>query len=147
MGEVHGCYIAIPEEPLVGKISKISSVICQGNIDFAGETHVSNHETISVTGWTMISGENGIVPEKVYISLTKQNEEPIYFEALQIHRPDVNAHFDQSSDIDSGFSRIINTNSLVGKYDVGIVRLNQEDQLEACQFQKELLISGGSIDE
>ena len=146
IGEVQGCYISVPEVMLEKKYLKISETECQGAIDFSGELHDENHNMLSIAGWTTISGENEIVPEKVYITLTKQNKEPIYFEALQINRPDVNERFGQPNNTDSGFSRIINTDLLAGSYAVGIVRLNQ-GHFEACQFKKEVLINEGNANE
>ncbi|MDP1723582.1 MAG: hypothetical protein Q8L85_02645, partial [Alphaproteobacteria bacterium] len=94
----------------------------------------------SITGWNTISGENNIVPEKVYVTLTKENDDPLYFEALQINRADVNNHFGQPNTTDSGFSRIINTKSLKGEYVVGVARLNK-GRLEKCQIQKRVQIN------
>jgi hypothetical protein len=146
IGETHGCYIAVPEAPPVDKTLKPYPAECQGNIDFAGELPDNNHNIITVTGWTTISGQNGTLPKKVYITLTKKNSEPIFFETLQVNRPDINAHFGKPNFADAGFSRVINTNSLVGEYVVGVTRLNQ-GHIEVCQFLKKVLISGKTIHE
>jgi hypothetical protein len=105
-----------------------------------------NETIFSVTGWTTISGENGVVPEKVYVTLTKKDSEPIYLETLPVNRADVNARFGKSNLAGSGFSRILSTNSLAGKYVVGVARVN-EGHLESCQFKKEVLIHGPSTNE
>jgi len=146
IGNTHGCYIAVPEAPIMDKTLKLDSAECQGNIDFVGELPEKSHNIIAVTGWTAISGQNGTLPEKVYVTLTKNNSKPILLEALQVHRPDVNAHFSVPDLIDFGFSRIINTSALVGEYVVGVARLNQ-GHLESCQFQKKVLISGNTTHE
>lgn len=140
IGEVHGCYIAVPETKLLDKSLK-SSAECQGGIEFADYLPGRNQSIIAVSGWTTISGQNGFMPEKVYVTLTKLNDKPIFFEALQINRPDVNAHFGQPNVWDAGFTRIINTNSLSGEFAIGVARLNQ-GRLEGCQFQKKVLING-----
>lgn len=146
IGETHGYYIAVPEAAPANKSSIINCMECQGSIDFAGEIQVGNHKILSVNGWTTVSGKNGIVPEKVYVTLKKKNSEPIYFETLQVNRPDVNAFFGRPNDADSGFSRLIDTNLPAGEYVVGVARLNQ-GRLETCQFQKRVSIHGGSINE
>lgn len=146
IGEVQGCYIATPEVVLVNTLRNIPSVECQGNIDFATVLTGTENKNFAVTGWTTILGEKGIIPAKVYVTLVKGNSEPIYFEALQVNRPDVSVHFGQPNDIDSGFSRIINTDSLTGKYFVGFARLNQ-GRLERCQIQKEISINSDGTNE
>lgn len=143
IGEVEGCYIAVPEAEAMNKISKISYTKCQGNIDSAGKIQAGNNNILFVEGWTTIWGENEIVPEKVYVTLTKKNSEPIYLEALQVDRAGVNADFSRPNHTDSGFSRIINTSSLVGKYVVGVARVNK-GQLESCRLQKNVTINGGN---
>ncbi len=143
IGKVQGCYIAIPEAEPMNKISKIPYSECQGSIDTAREVQTEKSTILSINGWTTISGENEIVPEKVYVTLTKENGEPIYYETLKVNRPDVSAYFGKPNNVDSGFSRIINTEPFVGKYNIGIVRLNQ-GHLEACRFRKKITINGAT---
>lgn len=138
IGQVHSCYLAFPETILDHSLAS-SSKQCQGNIDFATESKIGSNKFLSVAGWTAISAEKALMPEKVYVTLTKKNSEPLYFEALQVNRPDINADFRLSNAIDIGFSRLISSNSLTGKYIVGITRLNL-GHLEVCQFQKEISI-------
>ncbi|MDP1723458.1 MAG: hypothetical protein Q8L85_01995, partial [Alphaproteobacteria bacterium] len=88
IGMVHNCYILIPENQLVDSKQEVSNVQCQGNLDVAKEVLMGDHKMFSITGWNTISGENNIVPEKVYVTLTKENDDPLYFEALQINRAD-----------------------------------------------------------
>ncbi len=139
IGEVFGCYIATPEIAL--KTPKpTSNTSCEGNIDFAGEVQVNKVKMLSFSGWTTLSKENDRAPEKVYITLTKKDSPPIYFEALQVNHVDVNAPLQNPNHFDNGFSRIISPSSLSGTYMVGIARLNM-GHLETCQFQKELVIN------
>jgi hypothetical protein len=140
IGQAHGCYLAFPEPLTLNSPLKLSSTKCQGSIDVAGESQAGNHNYLNVAGWTTISGKQGILSEKVYITLTKKNDEPIYFETVQVNRPDINTHFGRPNLDDSGFSRIINTNSLAGEYVVGVARLNQ-GFLEQCQFQKKVSLN------
>lgn len=146
IGEAHGCYIALPETKLVDKTTIYSQTECQGNLEFAGVTPGVDRRILSIAGWTTVSGEKGILPEKIYITLAQKNAEPMYFEALQVNRPDVNAYFKKPNDLDSGFSRIINTNSLSGKYVVGVIRSSQ-GRLETCQFQKEVSINSEGVND
>jgi len=146
MGEVFGCYIATPKAPPVDNKTTITHAECQGSIDFADEVQAGNQKILSVTGWVSIPGDKGIVPEKVYVTLTKKDSQPIYLETLQVNRADVNAHFGLPKCCDSGFSRIVSTDSFAGKYVLGVARLNK-GHLESCQLQKEVLINGPSVNE
>ncbi|CAG1020751.1 hypothetical protein DOJK_00552 [Patescibacteria group bacterium] len=139
MANIFGCYIAMPENKLTTPI-KLTEVQCQGSIDTIDEI---SHNIFSITGWATVSGEKGIVPEKVYIALTKQNTEPLYFEAIQTYRPDVDTHFKQSNEMSSGFLRVIDASALSGKYNVNVIRINQ-GQTEICQFKKEILINAAN---
>lgn len=135
IGVVHGCYIAVPESSKVDVSTKISYTDCLGSLDYAGKIPSDGNNILSVAGWTTITGEVGIFAEKIYITLTKQDSAPIYFEALEVNRP---------GNSNSVFSRVINmANLLSGEYVIGVARLNQ-GHLEACQFQKKVLISGGN---
>lgn len=146
IGQAHGCYLAFPEAASMNKPLKLSSTKCQGNIDFAGESQAGNRNFLNIAGWTTISGKLGILPEKVYITLTKKNSEPIYFETVQVNRPDINTHFGRPNSDDAGFSRIIITNSLAGEYVVGVARLTQ-GVLEQCQFQKKVSLNNRGFNE
>ena len=146
IGEVNGCYISIPEtQPLI-KTENISPVQCNGNIDFAGEPFPGNHNIFSVFGWTTMSEEKEYLPEKIYVTLNKKNSKNIYFEALQVSRPDANYSFDKSNYRDSKFSRLINVSNLSGEYVVGLARLNK-GELETCQFKKYVSINGDVINQ
>jgi hypothetical protein len=145
IGEVYGCYIATPGAPPMNKEIKITHGECQGSIDFAGEVQAGNRKLFSINGRTNVSGENGIAPEKVYITLRKEGSEPIYLETLRVERSYAKAHLDPPGCID-GFSRIVSTNSLAGKYLLGFSRLNQ-GHLESCQVEKEVLINSASTNQ
>lgn len=137
IGVINSCYIAIPESPKVDKPIKVSDKDCLGSLDYVSKIASDSNNMLSVAGWTTVKGDVGALAEKVYITLTKQESTPIYFEALEIKR---------SSNSGSVFSRVINTNILDGEYVVGVARLNQQ-HIETCQFQKKILIDGGSFHE
>ena len=146
IGEVYGCYIALPEIAQMSKTSKIYDANCKGAIDTVSVDDPGTHNLLSINGWISELRENEITPKHVYVVLKKQNTEPLYFETLQVNRPDVNKYLGRPNNIDNGYSRIINTNSLSGKYEVSIVRLNK-GHFEACQFKKEILINGQNNNE
>jgi hypothetical protein len=130
IGKTHGCYIAVSEvAPL--KIPLVSQTECQDSVEFTGVIQAGTPNILSVTVRPAISVENGAALDEVYVTLTKKNGEPIYFETLQV---------------DSGFSRIMNVNLLAGKYALGVTKL-YKGHLESCQFQKEVSINDGNVNE
>lgn len=139
IGEVHGCYVALPEM-LPANTKNISQAQCQGSIDRAGEVQIENSRFLAVNGWSAINGEKGIIPDKIFITIQKDNNEPLFAETLKVTRADVNANFGQPDNIDLGFSRILNVDSLNGRYKLGLARLNK-GHLESCQLQKEIFIN------
>ncbi|CAA9890802.1 conserved membrane hypothetical protein [Candidatus Methylobacter favarea] len=145
IGQTHGCFLAFPEAVALNPSLKLSSTKCEGSIDVAGESQAGKRNYLNIAGWTTISGKQGILSEKVYVTLTK-NSEPVFFETVQVNRPDVNTHFGRPNLDYSGFSRIINTNSLAGEYVVGVARLNQ-GFLEQCQFQKKVSLNNKGFNE
>lgn len=132
IGAVHNCHIAIPESFKVNTSTKTSYVDCQGSLDYVSEKASEKHNILSISGWTSIAGEPVIFPEKIYVTMTKQSNAPIFFEALEVNRPNNNIVF----------SRIINTSSLSGEYVISVAKLNQ-GHLESCKFQKKISINGG----
>lgn len=151
IGEVHGCYVAIPEAEPLDTNREIAYPACQGSLDFAEVAHDEDRIIITVHGWTTISGADGITPEMVYVTLAEQDGseeegEPVYFETLQTNRPDVNTYFERTTDDYSGFSRVIGAEPFAGEYMVGVARLNQGN-LEVCPMQRHVSIESGPAGE
>lgn len=80
----------------------------------------------------------------IYITIKKRGDSTLYYDALQVNRPDVNSFYGHANNIDNGFSRIIDIKSLNGNYIVGFVRLNN-GYIEECQFEKGIYINHGDI--
>ena len=70
----------------------------------------------------------------------------MYLETLRVDHVDADVHVGQPGCIESGFSRIISTDSLAGNYVLGVARMRQ-GHLESCQVQKEVMINGPGINE
>lgn len=138
VGELKGCYISVPEDGLMKSASEFSQTDCQGNISLVDMTQVGSSKILTISGWLAINGQQGIANEKVYITLMK-SKQPFYFEALLVPPPENNHYSNQFDFMSVGFSRVLDTDSLDGKYTVGIARLNR-GHLKLCQFQEELLI-------
>lgn len=145
IGEVQGCYVATPEV-LPASTKNISQIQCEGSIDIPDEIQIDNSQLLAVAGWSTISGERGIVPDKIFLTMKKNDSEPIFLETLKVNRPDINARFGLPNYADSGFSRIFSLKSLYGRYVIGLARLNN-GSLESCQFQKEVFINSNGPNE
>jgi hypothetical protein len=143
VGESHGCYIAVPEAPTPTRDASPSQVGCQGSIDVAKMDSGAASGILSVSGWITAPGEKKKFPEKVYVTLSRDGRVPLYFEALQVNRPDIDTLFHQPDSVDFGFSREIDARALTGEYIVGLTRV-AGGQLEACQFHKDISINGGT---
>lgn len=142
IGVINSCFIATPENSLSSKIlSGVQDVSCQGAIDEVKTIDMTNKKLMSVRGWTTVLGEKGIVPDRVYISLSDDKGSTIYLESMHINRPDVNAHFGLDNEIDIGFSRLVNVSSFKGKYRLGVLRMYR-GRFEKCQFNKHVIFDG-----
>lgn len=140
ISEVTGCYISLPEKRALSSGAGIKVASCQGSLEYVGKVGGSIPNAAMVTGWTTISAETDLVPERVYVTLTDGAGVMTYHEAVQYPRPDVNKAFSRPDLGDSGFGRIFDTSSLAGGYGVGIARAH-EGKLELCQFKEKLQVN------
>ena len=139
VGEVHGCYVTIPQKSL--NIANPVQVQCRGNIDRAEVEEREGVKIVSFAGWTTMSGSGNIVPDHVFVTLSKPGLNNVYLEALKVPRLDVNARLAISGEFDVGYSRIIPADLPSGQYTVGITQ-SKGERLEMCQFQKKLVLPG-----
>jgi len=137
IGEVHGCYIAVPEKSISG--DNFDQVQCKGSIDVAAIEERYDQRVIVFAGWSTTSSEQGEIPEQIYVTLSAPGKDRVYFDTLKVPRLDVSAHLGISTEIDAGFSRVIPASLEPGIYVVGIAQTGV-DQIELCQFQKKLVV-------
>jgi hypothetical protein len=135
-GLAQGCYIALPEQP-VPAATTVAAGQCEGSLDMVSVA--PGGDTLDVAGWTTVSAERGVIPEKTYVTLRKEGEEAVYVQAVQVPRPDVSQAYKRPDMADPGFSRIIDASKLSGSYTVGVARV-QQGHLEQCQFQTPITI-------
>lgn len=121
-GSVQGCVIGLPEQPIAtGTVAPIAQ--CEGSLDAVKVT--PDGASLVVDGWTKVSGERGGIAEKTYVTLSKDGESVMYFEALRVTRQAL---------VGTGFSRVIDASKLTGVYTVGMARFGH-GHLAQCQFQ------------
>ncbi|WP_139230433.1 MULTISPECIES: glycosyltransferase family 39 protein [unclassified Pseudomonas] len=136
--ETAGCFIGTPEHPIDLSMKKLAAN-CEGSLDYIAELE-SIPQTLSVSGWTTVSGAKAELADDVYVTLTDSKGTINYYEAASVLRPDVSAYFNQSSLGPAGFSRVIDVKSLAGDYSVGVARV-VKSSLELCQFKTSLKIN------
>jgi hypothetical protein len=90
---------------------------------------VSNQ--LAVKGWTAISAKDGIVADKVFLTLSN-GQQKLYLETRPEPRPDVNSHFGRPKMPESGFTTDVDVSKLNGEYTLGLSRL-YKGRLDSCQ--------------
>ncbi len=130
--EAGGCFLGTPEHLMDSNKNKITAN-CEGSLDSVSELD-KIPQTLSVSGWTAVSGANGDLADKVYVTLTDSKGLVSYYEAASVSRPDVNEYFNRASLGPVGFSRIIDVKDLAGDYSVGVARV-VKNTVELCQFK------------
>ncbi|WP_342624662.1 hypothetical protein [Pseudomonas alkylphenolica] len=136
--ETAGCVVGTPER--LGELSKNKIIAnCEGSLDYVEELEIIP-QTLSVSGWTTVSGAKGELADNIYITLRDSKGMINYYEAASVLRPDVNTFFNQANLGPAGYSRVIDVKSLAGDYSVGVARV-VGDTVEVCQFKKDVKIT------
>jgi len=109
---------------------------CEANIDaLDGKPFVpgpaSASDRLSIEGWMTLSGAQGSVPEKVFVTLTNADGRSINFQTRKMPRSDINAYFKQPDMKEAGFRANIDLSGLSGHYVLGLARYDH-DQLQTC---------------
>jgi hypothetical protein len=133
IGESGSCFIATPEAELGLVKPTTAEGDCQANIEFAGEKTVGSEAIRSVSGWITTAKGDVSLPGKAYISLTKKEAEPTYFEAQEASHVNVTPPIEIPHASYGGFSRIMNRDMPDGDYAVGVGRFNN-GRFEMCRL-------------
>lgn len=133
------CLIATPDSGASIGTSMPVPRQCEGNLETAQVYPSTTGGNLHVGGWTTVSGKEGQVAEKVYVTLVGHDARTNYYEALPTDRPDVAAFFGKTDGQDMGFVRDIATTNLAGSYVVGVARLYR-GRTETCQFSRSVTI-------
>jgi hypothetical protein len=88
---------------------------------------------LAVKGWTAISGRDGIVADRVFVTLSNAKQK-LYLETRPEPRPDVNSAFGQPEMPESGFTTDIDVSKLNGEYTLSLARV-YKGKLDSCQKQ------------
>ncbi len=136
---VKDCYVAVPGAAEVAEPSGLAVAVsqCEGSLDVAQLS--ARGDSIDVAGWTTVSGKDGRLPERIYVSVRTGAAPTVYFQAFAASRPDVNAFFHRSDGAFMGFARGIPVGALKGPVEIGVARVNA-GRFEACPLRKTLSI-------
>jgi hypothetical protein len=133
VGEVHSCYVAMPDSEPESNAIAARPAVCEGGLGAIKRPDSKRPNLIQVDGWTTLSGTRAVAPSAVFVTLAKPGaDNPALFEAVQFDRPDVDRDYGRSAG-SSGFSTVFNVPGLEGMYSIGVTRLNN-GRLESCQF-------------
>jgi len=141
--DANGCFVAFPDRPMIAASQRRENPACEGSLDFAGDpfglTTPPYAHTLLVYGWTMISTAAGTAPDDVYVVLQREGTLGQIRRALRVPRADVKTHFGVPGTADAGFSLIVDTTGLNGKYSVGVIR-RVGDAVEHCQWNATVVL-------
>jgi hypothetical protein len=97
---------------------------------------------LSSRGWLVVSTQEGIAPDDIFITLKKLGETTKYVKASRVMRNDVNVHFNQLTMSDVGYEVIADITHMDGKYMLGLARGYKNKLVECSQFNIPLEIKG-----
>lgn len=124
-------------KPRAGRFEKINlAQRCDGNIDYAnGVSPVTGliraSSFLNINGWLAASVDPSEVPENVYLVLSGIEGKLYFIDTRRTQRPDVGAHFKNSSLNSSGYTSAANVSELRGDYSLGLA-YSRSNQLFVC---------------
>lgn len=88
-------------------------------------------DQLHITGWSAVAVRNGIVPDKVFLTLSN-GKETFYLEPRHLARPDVKAIFKHPEMPEPGFIADVDVSKLNGQYNLGLARI-YKGKLGSCE--------------
>ena len=128
-------YISIP-----AGYTEAQVVNCDGSIDVVNGVYpapkaINTLDLLNIDGWLAVSVKEGIVPDDVFMTLSKDGRIIRYIEASRTPRKDVKKYFKLPKMPDVGYKIIIDVKNLNGNYVLGLAR-GYKGKLEYCsQFK------------
>lgn len=125
------------DENMPMNVKTSTTVECVGTIDHLSginptPTSITISRLLSLDGWLVISSQQGIAPEAIFVTLTDPNGKLFYIKAKTNPRPDVNQHLNQPNMLDVGYNADVDVFGLQGDYTLGLASLYQ-GKLEHCK--------------
>ncbi len=116
---------------------KAAPISCDAVIDTVNgitpmPANAKSERLLSVIGWFAISGQDGIVPDAVYVTLTDQQGNTSYVRTRRTPRSDVKAYFKHPEMPDVGYITYADVSNFRGNYILGLARL-YNNQVRKCQ--------------
>lgn len=98
-------------------------------------TQVNAAGALRVQGWLAGSAKDGVLPDKIFLTLTDPVGMTRYVGTRPQERPDVADAYKQPRLRGSGFQSVVDLSSLKGRYLLGMARLNDSRLYRCRQFQ------------
>lgn len=95
--------------------------------------------TLSVGGWTVLSANDGTVPDGVLLALRPETGGTLYVKARRAARPDVKAHLGQPGMGDPGFVAMADVRGLRGAYRLDVLQV-RGGAAYPCRLDQPILI-------
>ena len=129
-----------PDTSVPAGLTLAPATKCQGSIDILDvvEARAFNSTYVIAQGWLAVSGEQGIVPDDVFITVATTDDAALrFYKALtRVPRNDVKIAFKQPSMPDVGYRVWIDLSKAHGKHIIGLAR-GYEGVLTPCsEIQK-----------
>lgn len=141
IGEVQGCYIAVPRQILSIKNQNIVTSDCNASVDIVEVENDANF--LKVNGLASLVTTRELTSEQIYITFRKENNDSILFETLSIKQPVDSFYLSPMKKNDILFSSVISKASLNGTFDVGVLVAGKSKK-EICKIKKQVVISNGT---
>ena len=122
-----------------------AKVSCNGNIDSingvsANSLDIQSSKSLEISGWLALSAENGVVFDKIFITLTGHDEKKLFMTTDEQYRPDVAAAFKLQELSAAGFHKKAFLPSLNGKYTLGLAGIRGAELYSCSQFSIPLIV-------
>jgi hypothetical protein len=124
-------------ETAPGNLSASSTQVCEGTIEDINGTPPNSAippagDLLSIQGWMTVSGKDGIVPERVFVTLTSESGKTVYIKAHSTPHDDIRWHFHLPWMPDPGYAAMADVSSLSGRFTLGLARI-YKGNLGICQ--------------
>ena len=117
---------------------------CEGSIDAVNGAPpsapgVRKPKTLTVFGWTTVSGKDGKTADEVFMTVIGEDGVKGYIKASKVPRPDVRAYFGKPNMQNPGFQATADISASSGDLTLGIARVRDGGLHECKNFSIKLL--------
>ena len=133
--------------PVVGlpkDVERAAAEACEGGIDAVNgypppASGVRKSNTLTVAGWTAVSGNDGIVADDIFVTVLGGDGAKGYIKTSKVARPDVKAYFGLPNMADPGFQASADLSAFSGNLTLGLARVRKGKLRECENFSVKML--------